>query len=70
MTDQTPIERVAVVVWHLAHGDAFHTSEVCKMTGVSRQAAWVLMGKISRVLPVYQADDGRWQVLAMREAEV
>ena len=69
MTDQTPEERVAVVVWHLAHGDAFKTSEVCRMTGVSRQAAWGLMCKLSRVLPVYQADDGRWQVLAMREAE-
>ena len=70
MTVQTPEERVAIVVWHLAHGDAFRTSEVCRMTGVSRQGAYNMLCKISRILPVYQADDGKWQVLAMREAKV
>ena len=70
MTVQTPEERVAIVVWHLAHGDAFRTSEVCRMTGVSRQGAYNMLCKISRILPVYQSDDGKWQVLSYREAEV
>ena len=70
MADLTPEERVIIVVWHLAHGDAFPTAEVCRMTGLSRQGAYNMLCKISRMVPVYQADDGRWQVLAMREAEV
>jgi len=69
MSDHTPEERIAIVVWHLAHGDSFPTSEVCRMTGLSRQGAYAMMCKVSRILPVYQAEDGKWQVLAYREME-
>jgi len=39
------------------------------MTGLSRQGAYAMMCKVSRILPVYQAEDGKWQVLAYREME-
>ena len=69
MSAHTPEERIAIVVWHLAHGDSFRTSDISAMTGLSRQGAYAMMCKVSRILPVYQSDDGNWQVLAMREAE-
>jgi hypothetical protein len=68
--DQTPEERAALVTWHLAHGDAFQTSEVCSMTGLTRQGAYRLLCKVSRVVPIFQDEEGMWQVMAMREAEI
>jgi len=68
VTDQTPEERAALVTWYLSHGDAFRTSEVCRMTGLTRQGAYRLLCKLSRVIPVYQDKSGVWQVLAIQEA--
>jgi len=62
----TPREKVALVVWHLAHGDGLSTASVADMTGLTRQGAWELMICLSRVLPIYQ-DNGVWQVCALRE---
>jgi hypothetical protein len=67
--DRTPEERAALVVWHLSHGDAFRTSEAARMTGLTWGGAERLLGAISRVIPIYQDDEGMWQVLSMREAE-
>jgi len=69
VTDQTPEERAALVTWHLSHGDAFKTAEVCRMTGLTRQGAYRLLCKLSRVIPVYQDESGVWQVLAYREMD-
>ena len=69
MSDQTPEERAALVTWYLSHGDAFRTSEVCRMTGLTRQGAYRLLCKLSRVIPVYQDESGVWQVLAYREMD-
>ena len=69
MAEKKPEERAALLVWHLAHGDAFSTTDAAKMTGLSPQGARRLLASLSRVVPIYQ--DGRlWQVLAMWEAEV
>jgi hypothetical protein len=67
--DKTPSERAALVVWHLAHGDAFRTADAARMTGLSWDGADRLLGTLSRVIPIYQDDKGMWQVLAMREAD-
>ncbi|HCS47972.1 MAG TPA: hypothetical protein DIW61_06830 [Candidatus Aminicenantes bacterium] len=68
MSDQTPEERAALVTWHLSHGDAFKTAEVCRMTGLTRQGAYRLMCKVSRVVPIFQDEKGLWQVLFAQEA--
>jgi hypothetical protein len=65
---QTPEERVAIVVWHLSHGDAFTSAEAGRMLGLTRQGADWLLCNISRVVPIYKDEDNRWQVMAMREA--
>lgn len=64
-------ERVAVVVWHLAHGEGLTTLQIARMTGLKWHAAYRLMTRISRKIPIYLEDrcggDRRWQVCAMRE---
>jgi hypothetical protein len=67
---QATIERVAKLTWALAHGEGIRVKDVAAMTGLSRQHAYHLLCKISRVIPIY--DDPKthvWQVLAMQEAE-
>lgn len=65
---ETPSERVAVVVWWLAHGEGLTTRQVATLTGLSRQKAWVMLCNLSRVLPIYQDEKFVWQVCANREA--
>lgn len=58
----TPSERVALVVWYMAHGMALAPSEIVQLTNLSSSAAWRMMCTISRVIPIYQDDKGIWRV--------
>lgn len=60
---ETSSERVALVVWYMAHGMALAPSEVVKITGLSSSGAWRMMCAVSRVIPIYQDDAGIWRVL-------
>lgn len=62
MNPETPSERVALVVWWLAHGEGLTTKRVSEITKITPRAASYLMCRISRVLPIYQDDDFVWQV--------
>lgn len=53
-------ERVAIVVWQLAHGVPMHTVEVAQILGITQQGAWSLLAKLCRVLPV-SLEDGTWK---------
>ena len=53
-------ERVGVVVHRLAHGETGSTLEIAGWIGVSRVGAWMMLDKLSRVLPLNLVD-GRWQ---------
>lgn len=66
---ETPSERVALVVWHLAHGEGLTTFSVSQMTHLTPRRAYDLMCRISRVLPIYQDDERVWQVCALRELD-
>jgi hypothetical protein len=68
MREFTSQERAALIAWHLAHGEAMTTLQVSELTGSSRQGAYKLMIALSRVLPIYQDENGFWQVCALREA--
>jgi len=59
---ETTSERVAVVVWYMAHGMALSTREVAKITRMSMDGSWALMCRISRVLPIYQDKTDIWRV--------
>ncbi len=67
---ETPSERIALVVWYLAHGEGLTTKQVEQITGITRRSALHLMCRISRVLPIYQDDAYVWQVCVLRELEV
>jgi hypothetical protein len=67
---ETPSERVALIVWHLAHGEGLNTLHIAQMTGLSLRGARELMYRVSRVIPIYQDDnDGMWQTCVFRETE-
>lgn len=60
MDDLITTERVGIVVHRLAHGEAGSTMEIAEWVGVSRVGAWMMLDKLSRVLPLNLVD-GRWQ---------
>lgn len=53
-------ERVGIVAWRLAQGWQATTAEIAEWAGISRNGAWYLLMKLSRVLPI-EMIDGRWQ---------
>ena len=53
-------ERVGIVAWRLAQGWQATTAEIAEWAGISRNGAWYLLIKLSRVLPI-EMIDGRWQ---------
>lgn len=57
-----PTERIAVVVWGLAQGKSYTTTEIMEATGLTRFGAYKLACRISRVIPLYQ-DGKHWRVL-------
>ena len=65
----TTTERVALVAWHLAHGDGMTTANVAELTKLTSEGARLLMLRISRVLPIYRDEYGVWQVCALKELE-
>lgn len=67
--DYTAQERAALITWHLAHGERITTAEIASLTGLTWAGAWFLMRRLSRVLPIYQDDQGGWVVCALRELE-
>ena len=67
--DYTAQEKAALITWHLAHGEGLQTSDVVKLTGLTRQGAWELMQHLARVIPIYQDDTDTWVVCAMLELE-
>lgn len=65
----TVTERSAVVVWSLAHGEMLQTRQIAEITGLGMAGAWALMVRLSRVIPIYQDECGRWLVCAYQELE-
>jgi alkylated DNA nucleotide flippase Atl1 len=55
----TVSERVALVVLELATGKRLTTRQVADLCGISRQGAWLLLCRISRVVPLGYGD-GVW----------
>ena len=63
---EVPTERTAIIVFFLVEGRTFRTAEVASLVGVSRQGAYDLMARISRVLPL-ALDDGTWRFVRIEE---
>lgn len=52
-------ERIGVVVRRLTLGESATTAEIAGWCGISRQAAWEMLTKLSRVNPI-TIIDGKW----------
>ena len=65
----TPAERIAIIVWHLAHGEGLTTAQVAEITGLNLRGARKLMASVSRVLPVCQVA-GTWEVAIFAETRL
>jgi predicted DNA-binding protein (UPF0251 family) len=59
MDDLITTERVGIVVHRLAHGEAGSTLEIAEWVGLTRQSAWKMLDKLSRVIPIVLVN-GRW----------
>lgn len=62
--DFATTERIGLVTWSLMLGTAFTTAQVADLTGLTWGGAYRMLYRLSRVLPIYRDDDGRWTVLA------
>ena len=60
---ETPSERVAVIVLALARGRGLTTRQAAELTGLTLNGAYVLLCRISRVLPLCQDEAAQWQLL-------
>lgn len=72
MTELIPdtiTERAATITWRLAHGESLQTRDVADLVGLSMPGAYLLMQRLSRVIPIYQDEQGFWQVCAFQELE-
>jgi hypothetical protein len=59
---ETPSERVALVAWHLIHGEGLTVKQVAAMVGITRRRAGDMLGRIGRVVPLFCDPTGVWQV--------
>ena len=63
MDTETPTERAAVITLAIAGGHGLTTRQTAEITGLTMQGAYVLLCRISRVVPIYQDGEGKWRLL-------
>ena len=56
---QVVTERAGRVAWRLAQGERLTNKEIQRDTGLGQSGAWLMMGRLSRVLPILFYD-GVW----------
>lgn len=59
----TTIEATSRLCWHLWHGEGMTTSQAAELTGYSMSGIIRLLKGISRYWPIFQDEDGMWQML-------
>ena len=63
------VEATCRLAWHLVHGECMTTAQAAELIGYSRQGALRMLGVMSRYMPIFQDDDGLWQVLGEDSCE-
>ena len=61
--EYVPQEKAGRIAWLLARGARLTVRQVAELTGLRRRAATDLLNTLSRVLPIYRGDDGRWTAI-------
>lgn len=59
----TTIEATCRLCWYFGMGEAMTTAQASQLTGYSMSGAIRLLKSISRYWPIYQEDDGLWQMV-------
>ena len=59
----TPYERAALLTWLFCAGGRYTALEVACRTGLQVRQAQYLLLSLTRVIPIYRANDGKWQLL-------
>ncbi len=60
---ETPSERVAVIVLALVRSRGLTTRQAADLTGLTLNGAYVLLCRISRVLPLCQDEAAQWRLI-------
>jgi hypothetical protein len=60
--DSNTSERVAVVVWRLAQGEALTTQQAAQLAHLGSAGAWALLSRASRAIPITLID-GVWRAV-------
>lgn len=58
----TAQERAALAAWLLMQGGLYTTAQIAERVGLSREGAHAILDKISRSIPIWQDERGRWQL--------
>lgn len=58
-----PSERAIYLTYVLVSGRALTPQEAAEMTGVHLSTAYRILDRISRQVPLWRDEDGRWRVL-------
>lgn len=66
MEDMSPLERAAHVTMRLVQGEELTPRQIAREYGVSRQTAYCLLGRTSRVVPIY-SERGVWRLLEVAD---
>jgi hypothetical protein len=61
------IEATSRLCWHLWHGEGLTTAQAAELVGYSPRSVRRMLGKISRFWPIYQDDEGIWQLMWLDE---
>ena len=61
------IEATSRLCWHLWHGEGLTTAQAAELVGYTERGARGVLAKISRYWPIYQDDDGMWQLIWLDE---
>lgn len=64
LLEATPTERAAKLTHLLASGERLTTEQAAEAVGVSVRSAERTLFLMSRVVPIYQDDDGSWLLIS------
>lgn len=58
----TPTERTAALVYLLTIGRQMTAQDAAHIVGITDRSARDILNRISRVVPIYRDDDGKWTI--------
>lgn len=70
MHEYTPQEKAAIITEYLTLGQRLTTREIADMVGLTRQGAWSMMMRLSRVLGYNRDDEGKWFRIEVNHEDV